>query len=213
MTKTTPKQISHRTVGYLRVSTPEQDVEKNKADILHFANDRNFGKVEWIEETVSGKMSWKNRKIKSLIDELIENDCIITPELSRLGRSTLEVLEILKTAKDKGISVYSVKEGLELNGTIQSKIMSTMLALFAELEHDFISQRTKEALRARKAMGVVLGRPPGPGKSKLDKYREEIIALLKNGSTKKFVAERYGTSPPNLHNWLKKNAIDAQPIL
>ncbi len=71
----------------------------------------------------------------------------------------MEVLEILKTAKDKGINVYSVKEGMELNGTIQSKIMSTMLALFSELERDFISQRTKEALRARKAAGVVLGRP------------------------------------------------------
>jgi DNA invertase Pin-like site-specific DNA recombinase len=91
--------------------------------------------------------------------------------------------------------------------------MSTMLALFAELERDFISQRTKEALKARKAQGVKLGRPKGPGKSKLDKYREEIIALLKNGSTKKYVAKKYGTSPPNLHNFLKKNKIDAKPIL
>ena len=91
--------------------------------------------------------------------------------------------------------------------------MSTMLALFAELERDFISQRTKEALRARKAQGVILGRPKGPGKSKLDKHREEIIALLKNGSTKNFVAKKYGTTPPNLHNFLKKTNIDAKPIL
>jgi DNA invertase Pin-like site-specific DNA recombinase len=213
LAKITPEKVIQRTVGYLRVSTQEQDLEKNKADILNFANDRNFGKVQWVEETVSGTKNWKDRKISGVIDELDKEDRIVTPELSRLGRSTLEVLSILKEAKDKGINVYSVKEGLELNGTIQSKIMSTMLALFAELERDFISQRTKEALRARKAAGVILGRPKGPGKSKLDKHREEIIALLKVGSTKKYVANKYGTTSPNLINWIKKNKIDAKPII
>ena len=212
MEKTTPKKDRKRTVGYLRVSTQEQDLEKNKADILHFANDRNFGKVQWVEETVSGAKNWKDRKISGIIEELKKDDRIVTPELSRMGRSTLEVLTILKEAKDKEINVYSVKEGLELNGTIQSKIMSTMLALFAELERDFISQRTKEDLRARKAAGVILGRPKGPGKSKLDQYREEIVALLKNGSTKKYVAQKYKTTTPNLINWIKKNNIDAKPI-
>ena len=76
-----------------------------------------------------------------------------------------------------------MKENFVLNGGIQSKIMSTMLALFADLEREFISQRTREALRARKAAGGRLGRPKGPGKSKLDQHREEIVALLKNGST------------------------------
>ncbi len=200
-----------RTLAYLRVSTVDQDTEKNKAAVLKYANDKDFGKVEFVEEKVSGKVSWKERKIKTIIDDLTNDDRLIVPELSRLGRSTLEVLEILKTAKDKGINVFSVKEGMELNGTIQSKIMSTMLALFSELERDFISQRTKEALRARKAAGVILGRPKGPGKSKLDKYREEIIALLKNGSTKAYVSKKYKTSRPNLHNWLRKNSIDAEP--
>ena len=122
--------------------------------------------------------------------------------------STTAISGDTKTAKDKGISVYSIKEGLELNDSIQSKVMSTMIALFSELERDFISMRTKEALQARKKAGVTLGRPKGkPGKSKLDPYREEIEALLKNGSTKTFIAKRYGTTPANLYNWLKKNKI------
>ncbi len=75
------------------------------------------------------------------------------------------------------------------------------------LERDLISERTKEGLRARKAAGVKLGRPKGPGKSKLDKYREEVIALLNNGSTKTFVAKRYNTSVPNIYNWLKRNNV------
>ncbi|SPD72010.1 Resolvase family protein [uncultured Desulfobacterium sp.] len=200
-----------RTMAYLRVSTDQQDTEKNKADVLKFANDRDFGQVIFVEETVSGKKNWKERKISSIIDELTSGDRIVTPELSRLGRSTLEVLEILKVAKDKGISIYSVKENLSLNGDdMQSKVMSTMLALFADLERDFISQRTKEGLRMRKEKGIQLGRPKGPGRSKLDDHKEEIIALLKNGSTKVYVARRYETSIPNLFNWIKKNGLDVK---
>jgi len=82
---------------------------------------------------------------------------------------------------------------------------TTMLSLFAELERDFISIRTKEALRAKKAQGFKLGRPKGRGKSKLDPYREEIIALLKNGSTKAYVSRKYNTSTANLYNWLKRS--------
>jgi DNA invertase Pin-like site-specific DNA recombinase len=71
-------------------------------------------------------------------------------------------------------------------------------------------RRSKEALRARKNAGVKLGRPRGVGKSKLDVFKEEIIALLKNGSSKKFVADRYGSSQVNLYNWLNKNSIDVK---
>ena len=78
----------------------------------------------------------------------------------------------------------------------------------SEIERDLLSKRTKEALRARKVAGVKLGRPKGVGKSKLDNYREEIVALLRNGSSKKFVADRYGTSQVNLYNWINKNGID-----
>jgi DNA invertase Pin-like site-specific DNA recombinase len=91
--------------------------------------------------------------------------------------------------------------------------MAMAFSIASEIERDLISKRTKEALKARKAQGIKLGRPRGAGKSKLDRYREEIIAPLKNGSTKKYVAQTYGTSPPNLHNWLKKNGIHSKPEL
>jgi len=193
------------------VSTINQDTEKNKAEILSLANDKHFGHVEFVEEKVSGKKSWKERKIKGIIDELGEGDRLIVPELSRLGRSMLEIMEMLSIAREKGIYIYAVKGGWELNGSIQSKVMAMAFSIASEIERDLISKRTKEALKARKAAGVKLGRPKGPGKSKLDKHRDEIIALLKNGSTKAFIARKYGTSKPNLHNWLKKNEIDAKP--
>ncbi len=199
-----------RTVAYLRVSTIDQDLEKNRHDILEFANNKNFGKVEWIEEKVSGKKSWKNRKIKNLIDNLNESDRLIVPELSRLGRSMLEIMEILAIAKQKDIHIYALKGNWELNGTVQSSVLAMAFAMAAEIEHDLISSRTKEALRARKAAGVKLGRPKGPGKSKLDPFREEIIALLKNGSTKTYLAKKYNTSLPNFYNWMKKNNINVE---
>ena len=180
---------------------------------MKLANDKDFGKVQFIEEKVSGKKSWKERKIKQVIDDLKEGDRLIVPELSRLGRSMLEIMEMLSIAKDKGIYIYAVKGGWELNGSIQSKVMAMAFSIAAEIERDLISKRTKEALKARKAQGIKLGRPKGPGKSKLDQHREEIIALLKNGSTKKYVAKKYGTTSPNLINWLKKNNIDVEPIL
>jgi len=91
---------------------------------------------------------------------------------------------------------------------MQAKVMRTMLALFAEIERDLISARTREGLLAAKSKGKVLGRPKGSGKSKLDQYQPEIIALIKDGAMKTFIAKRYGISPVGLHNWLKKHGLD-----
>ena len=198
-----------RTIGYLRVSTADQDVEKNKADILKLVNDKRLGHVEFVEEKVSGTKDWRKRKLGEVLETLQSGDTIIVSELSRLGRSTLQILEIMKLAKEHDIAVHAVKGGWTLNGTLESKIVLNMLAMMSEIERDLISERTKEGLRAVRARGVKLGRPKGPGKSKLDAHRVEIVALLNNGSSKAYVARRYGTSQPNLYNWLKQNNIKA----
>lgn len=196
-----------KTVAYLRVSTIDQDIEKNKADILHFANSRDLGKVQFVEEKASGRISWKKRKIADILDSLNKNDNIIVSELSRLGRSMLECMEILSIATEKHINIYAVKGNWQLDQSIQSKIIAMAFSMAAEIERDLISQRTKEALRVKRESGVVLGRPKGPGKSKLDKFKPEIEALMANGSTQKFIANRYGTTEANLSNWLKKRGV------
>ena len=80
-------------------------------------------------------------------------------------------------------------------------------AIAAEIERDLISQRTTEALQARKQQGMSLGRPKGVGKSKLDDHRIEIEALLKNGSTKTWVANKYRTTVGNLRHWMRQHGI------
>jgi DNA invertase Pin-like site-specific DNA recombinase len=196
-----------KTIAYLRVSTNDQDLAKNKADLLHLANEKDLGKVHWVEETASGRISWKKRKIAQVIEELAAGDTLIVSELSRLGRSMLECMEILSIATQKAINVYAVKGNWQLDSSIQSKIIAMAFAMAAEIERDLISQRTKEALAARKRAGKVLGRPQGSGKSKLDKHRPEIEGLLKNGSTQKYIAARYGTTEANLSRWLKKHGL------
>lgn len=193
-----------KTVAYLRVSTDEQDLKKNKADILHLANEKNLGRVQWVEETVSGQVSWKKRKIAQVLESLQADDNLLVSELSRLGRSMLECMEILSIATEKKIHLYAVKGNWQLDGSIQSKIIAMAFSMAAEIERDLLSQRTKEALAARKRAGVKLGRPRGIGKSKLDQYRPEIEALLANGSTQKYIASRYHTTEANLSRWIAK---------
>jgi DNA invertase Pin-like site-specific DNA recombinase len=198
-----------KVIGYLRVSTEEQDTGKNKADVLAFANAKGLLKVDFVEEKVSGAKSWKKRKLKDVVDEMKAGDILIVPELSRLGRSLMEVLEVLGVLSGKDVAAYSVKENFQLNGKdMQSKVMRTMLGLFAEIERDLIIARTKEGLAAARAKGRVGGRPKGPGKSRLDQHQPEIEALLKNGSRKTFIAKRYGVTPVTLGNWLKKVGLD-----
>jgi DNA invertase Pin-like site-specific DNA recombinase len=195
------------TYAYLRVSTIDQDIEKNRYEILDLANNLGCAPVQWIEEKASGKVHWRKRAIGGLIDQMASGDTLIVSELSRLGRSMLECMEILSICIQRGIRVYAVKGAWRLDDTIQSKIVAMAFAMASEIERDMISSRTKEALAAKKRQGAKLGRPTGPGKSKLDQYRPEIEALLANGSSKAFIARRYGTSPANLYRWLNRQGI------
>jgi DNA invertase Pin-like site-specific DNA recombinase len=134
----------------------------------------------------AGYVSWKKksparshgeRKLAEVLGSLRADDAIIVSELSRLGRSMLECMEILSVATQKRINIYAVNGAWRLDQGIQSKIIAMAFSMAAEIERDLISQRTKEALRFKKAQGMILGRPPGPGKSKLDPYRPEIEGL------------------------------------
>jgi DNA invertase Pin-like site-specific DNA recombinase len=166
-----------------------------------------LGKVEFIEEVVSGRKSWRDRQIAGLIDELGKGDSLVVAELSRLGRSMLEIMEILSQATRGGIRIYASKGAWSLDGSLQSKVVAMAFAIAAEIERDLISQRTKAALATKRAAGVILGRPRGPGRSKLDPHREEIVGLLALGLAQTKIAAKYDTTPRNLANWMRKRQI------
>ena len=193
------------TKAFIRVSTLLQDTEKNKIDILQFANRMKLGNVEFIEEHASGKINYKERKLGSLIDSMKEGDVLIVPELSRIARSITQILEVIKITKEKGILLYSLKENFNnKEDSITATVTSTIFALVAQIERELISLRTREALHARKAQGIALGRPKGKGKSKLDAHKEDILKLVSLGVPKTLIAKQYSTTTGNLYNFLKR---------
>ena len=191
------------TIGFLRVSTLDQDTEKNKLDILQFANHKKLGTVEFVEETVSGTKDYKKRKLGALLDRMTKGDILIVPELSRIARSTIQILEVIQITQDRGITLYSLKENFcNMDNSIASTVTKTIFALVAQIERELISLRTREALHARKIQGVKLGRPHGKGKSKLDEHREDIIKMLSYGVPKTLIAKQFNTSVGNIYNFL-----------
>jgi DNA invertase Pin-like site-specific DNA recombinase len=129
-----------KTVAYLRVSTLDQNIDKNKADILHFANQHDLGKVHFVEEIASGRTPWRERRIATVLEELQESDTIIVSELSRLGRSMLECMEVLALAVRKGIRIYAIKGNWQLDQSIQSKIIAMAFSIAADYAKQAILQ-------------------------------------------------------------------------
>ena len=195
------------TFAYLRVSTLEQNTEKNKLEILKFANIKKLGNVEFVEEQISGRANFKNRQLGSLLDKMQYGDVLIVPELSRIARSITQIFEVIEITKTKGIILYSLKENFCSNDkSITSTVATTIFALVAQIERDLISMRTKEALQAKKQSGVKLGRPKGKGKSKLDEHKDDILKLVALNVPKTMIAKQFNTSTVNLHGYLKRIA-------
>ena len=197
-------------IGYLRVSTAQQDHGNQKLGILQLANKNNW-KVSFVEETMSGTISYKKRELGKVVDSLSQGDVLIVSELSRLGRSMLEILQILRDLKSKFVRVFTIKENYELNGdTISSKVMTMVFGMLAELERDLISERTKAALATKRAQGIRLGRPPGPGKSKLDDKEDEIRQFYKKGLGISSLSKIFNCTPPTMGNFIQKKILPTE---
>ena len=195
-------------VAYLRVSTDAQDVANQKLGVLEYCAHHGFGAPLLIEDTVSGRLDWQKRKVGEVLHTIPTGSVLIAAEITRLARSTLQVLEMLKLAAERGISVHVVKSRLVLDGSLSSKITATVLALAGEIEREFISARTKEALRQRKASGTRLGRTPGKAERlALDAKAAEIDKYLALGLNKRAIAKLCGCSPGTLYTWLEPEQV------
>jgi len=164
----------------------------------------------FIELTVSSRKSQKHRRVDKLLAQLENGDTRIVSELSRMGRSVGEIISTVDNWVKLGVHFFAVKERIVLNGTpdIASKVMVTMFSLFAEIERDLISLRTKEALTAAKAAGKRLGRPKGVlGRSKLDSRKEEISQLLSFGVSKSAIARITRVDRTTLYHFIKSRGL------
>lgn len=196
--------------GYARVSTEQQNTENQKLAILEYANQKHLKINNWIETKTSSRKSTKERRIDELLSQLQEGDSIIVAELSRLGRSVGQIAMLVDELLKKKVRVICLKENITLNGKadISTKVMITMFSLFAEIERELISERTKEGLTRARAEGRLLGRPKGTiGKSKLDGKEKEIKEFLAKGVNRANIARFYGVSFPTLENFLKTRGL------
>ena len=196
--------------AYLRVSTDRQDVDNQRHGILEYANQHGISNLHFIEDTASGKLKWKERQLgELLLNTLQPHDTIIFAEISRMARSTLQVLEILEHATTHQLQVHIAKQRMRFDDSLNAKITATVLGLAAEIEREFISLRTKEALAKRKADGKTLGRPKGRAATvKLDQHRDTIKGYLKKGISKRSIAKLLDCSKSTLYNWLEREGLN-----
>ena len=181
-------------LAYLRASTGKQDLSNQKLEILEFARKNNLKINEFIKITISSRKTNKQRRIDEMIGKIAESDTLIVTELSRLGRSTAEVISLINALIDQNIRVIIIKQNLDISKhDMNSKIIITLFSLFSELERDLVSLRTKEALAAKKKQGVKLGKPKGTiQKSKFDKDLAKIKELLEYGLSVRKIANVLG---------------------
>lgn len=183
-----------KTLAYLRASTDKQDTNNQKLEVLEFARKKDLKIDDFIELTMSSQKPSKQRRIDELINRLNPADTLIVTELSRLGRSTAEVISLINTLVENNVRVVILKQQLDIQQhDMNSKIIITMFSLFGELERDLVSLRTKEALAAKKSQGQTLGKPKGTiQRSKFDQHIEQIKALLEIGLSVRKIAKVLG---------------------
>lgn len=148
-------------IGYLRVSTGKQHLANQQDEIRRFAESRKLVVDHWVTEVVSGKKSERDRKLGGLLRRLKKNDTLIVTEISRLSRTLTDIMAIMGKCLERGINLYTTKEGYSFDNTINSKVLCFAFGLVAEIERNLISMRTREALALRRAEGMVLGRRYG----------------------------------------------------
>lgn len=181
-------------IAYLRTSTDKQDLNNQKLEILEWARKKEMKVNEFVQITMSSRKTSKQRRIEEVLQTLNDSDILVVTELSRLGRSTAEVIALVNELVARNIRVIILKQNLDISQhDMTSKIVITLFSLFAELERDLMSMRTKEALAAKKQQGVTLGKPKGTvQKSKFDADLERIKGLLKLGLSVRKIASLLG---------------------
>jgi DNA invertase Pin-like site-specific DNA recombinase len=184
-----------KVVAYLRTSTDRQDLNNQKLEILEYARRQSLHIDDFIAISISARKSQRERRLEEVWAHLHPGDTLVVTELSRLGRSTGEVIHLMDDLLGAGIRVVVIRQQLDLDKTgddMQSLTMVTLFSLFAHLERMLISQRTQEALAAKKAQGVALGKPKGTRQQSIyDKDRPRIIELLQLGVSARHISTHH----------------------
>lgn len=191
-------------IGYIRVSSNKQTCAHQRYEISQFAK-RNKIKIDrWVMETISTRKPLHVRKLGRLLNELQPHDILLSCEISRLGRSLLEVMRILENCLNNNCQVWTIKENYRLGNDIQSKVMAFAFGLSAEIERNLISQRTKASLDNLRSRGQKLGRPfaSTPEHLKLTRNSAIVRKMLEAGLSKSFIAQNFNIERSTLRRFM-----------
>lgn len=207
--KTAAKQ-GGKVIGYARVSTDKQDADRQKLDIQEYAQAQGLALSGITVETVSSRK--QEREVYAVVQALKAGDVLIVTELSRLARSMIELNGIIAAILMQGASLRVVS-GQVVDESIGSQSLVFALGIAAQVERDMISERTKSALRARKAAGMKLGRPEGTRKAqeaiKASGVDEAMIRkMLAVGASDAAIARMLNVDARTVRRW-KAEAVQA----
>jgi len=187
------KENNNLKIGYARVSTNQQELNR-QLDILN-----NYGVDKIFEEKISGTI--KNRpeleKVKMMVRK---GDTIVIESLSRLGRSSKDLLELIDAWEKQGVKLVSLKENVDTS-TPTGKLLLTVLSAICQFERDITVQRTQEGLKAARARGRKGGRPK-TNPAALDKA---VKLYQANTHSIKEIADITGISSSTLYRALKES--------
>ncbi len=167
-------------IGYIRVSSDKQDLQKQEHLLLKYAQQHDLQVCEFINTEISSRKGTKERRIDELLGKLNAGDVLLVAELSRLGRNMFEVINIINQLSENGVEIVFIRQPELSTAGAQRKLLLAIYSYFAEAEREFISMRTKQGLAAARASGKKLGRPKGSRDKErvLDPHREQIKEYL-----------------------------------
>ncbi|PYD71099.1 recombinase family protein [Novacetimonas hansenii] len=186
--------MGQRAVIYCRVSTADQSCVRQKDELKRFAERAGYEVSGIFMETGSGiRVDRAERRKVMVLAQAREIDAILVTELSRWGRSTIDLISTLQELESYRVSLIAIT-GMTFDlATPHGRMLATVLAGIAEFERDLISERVKSGLAAARARGKVLGRQKGQ-RPKSDRLAPKVLALVAEKRSYRWIARDLGIS-------------------
>lgn len=190
---------------YCRVSTDDQSCERQERDLKEYAEKLGFDVLVVLKETASGAKN--DRQLRKEVLRLAQSrkiDAILVTEMSRWGRSTIDLIGSLQELQSWGVSLIA-QNGMTFDlSTAQGKLIAGIMASLAEFERDLIRERVKSGIASAKANGRKIGRQKGEN-IKADKYSAAVMKLVSEGKSYRFIAEQLDLSKTTVNKIVKAN--------
>ena len=190
---------------YCRVSTTDQSCSRQERDLLNYAKKAGYEVVGVWKETASGSKNNRiERKQVMNLAQAREIDGVLVTELTRWGRSTIDLITTLQDLAHWGVSVIAAT-GLQFDLTTpQGKLIASVMASLAEFERDLVRERVRSGLAAAKAKGKKLGRKPGQ-RVKADKYAPQVLQMVTEGHSYRQIAQELHLSKTTVNDIVKRH--------